>query len=129
MSMISAKPHTYAEIGKLPSTSGVYTAWTSGEKRCHYVGSSRNLRDRIKSHFSGQRGSDQYCLYVYDHYLHALKKPDEKTPQLNKRTSNWVRRHVTFRFVELPEEKIDKAETILRTRLRPLLNPASENNK
>ena len=58
---------TYRQYNQVPATSGVYAAWLEGESRCLYIGKAGNtpngnLKKRITAHFSGQRGSDQFCL-------------------------------------------------------------------
>jgi hypothetical protein len=60
----------HAELATVPFTPGVYTAWLGHVEQCFYVRLTRKLAMRIASHFSGQRGGDQYCLYVYDSFDH-----------------------------------------------------------
>ncbi len=53
---------------------GVYTIWDEGG-RLVYVGiAGRNpdgtgLAGRLRSHASGRRSGDQFCVYVADHYV------------------------------------------------------------
>lgn len=116
---------------QVPSTSGIYTAWLEGESRCLYVGragnsASGNLSKRLRSHFSGQRGGDQFCLYVYDNYIHELRCRTDKrmsTKQVNKRTGNWIKERVKFRWVEMSEQEARWAERELRRKWSPILNP------
>ena len=115
----------YNRISQIPNTSGVYTAWLEGEKRCFYVGSSNKLHNRIQDHFSGQRGRDQFCLYVYDAYVHDERchsYTNLTTSQVNNLTRDWIRNHVKFR-VKIPKGKISQTEKFLRKKLCPILNP------
>ena len=113
----------YDQSALIPSTSGVYAAWLKGETRCLYAGKSTNLHRRIRSHFSGQRGSDQFCLYVYDIYVHINRPDGLDTAQVNDLTGEWIRKNVLFRFVELPESEISEHEDSIRKACQPILNP------
>jgi|WetSurSiteA1Bulk_404760.scaffolds.fasta_scaffold02069_1 hypothetical protein len=119
----SAPLLTYKQRALIPSTSGVYAAWMKGEVRCIYAGKSTNLHSRIKSHFSGQRGSDQFCLYVYDFYIHNTRPLGLDTAQVNELTSDWIRKNVFFRYVELSKSEISEQEDNLRKAYEPILNP------
>jgi hypothetical protein len=113
------------ELGAVPRTSGVYTAWLAGSDACFYVGLARDLRARLRSHFSGQRGSDQFCLYVYDSYVHAERCQaggPQTTLAVNAATAAWIRRGVAFRWVELEPSEIAAAERYLRRTWQPTLN-------
>ena len=129
--MMAAPLIGHMQVALIPSSSGVYTAWLQGEPRCLYVGRagnspSGNLRKRIRSHFLGQRGSDQFCLYVYDAYVHAERTLEPRpliTSEVNRRTAQWVRDHVQFRFLQISESEATHAEERLRQLLRPILNP------
>jgi hypothetical protein len=129
--MMAAPQIGHAQMGTVPLSSGVYTAWLGGEARCVYVGkagktASGNLRKRIQSHFSGQRGSDQFCLYAYDAFIHYRRCQDNRhltTKQVNQKTSRWIRAHVTFRWLELSPTDADAAEFDMRRELNPILNP------
>ncbi len=113
-----------SELGLLPSSSGVYTAWLEGEECCLYVGQSSNLVKRIRSHFSGQRGGDQFCLYVYDRYIHPIRSDNLTTGEVNRLTAEWIRQWVRFRWVAVPSPELAALEMGLRRALRPILNPA-----
>jgi len=124
--MISASSVGSDESNLIPVASGVYTAWLSGETRCFYVGNSKKLRERIKDHFSGTRGKDQFCLYVYDEYIHELrcsKNSNLTTHEVNKLTGRWIQGGVKFKWVELDENDIKDAEKFLQRELKPILNP------
>lgn len=114
------------ESNLIPMTSGVYTAWISGDSRCFYVGNSKNLRERIKDHFRGTRGNDQFCLYVYDEYIHELrcrKSLKLNTKEVNKLTGKWIQSKIKFKYVELDKSYIRNAEDLLKRKLKPILNP------
>ena len=113
----------HAGLGHIPKTSGLYTAWLQDEERCLYVGKASNLLNRIRSHYSGQRGSDQFCLYVYDKYVFPARRGELSTSDVNQLTSKWIRGSVTFRYVEVPERELAALEIELRRHWQPILNP------
>ena len=121
----------YSSRNQIPEASGVYTAWLAGERRCFYVGRATNskagnLKNRISSHFRGQRGSDQFCLYVYDSYIFPARYAANEnltTKDVNRRTGSWIQEHVSFRWVEVLASEAPAAEAELRQRMRPILNP------
>lgn len=121
----------YAQRQRIPSSSGVYTAWLDSEPRCLYVGkagksANGNLKKCIQSHFSGQRGSDQFCLYVYDAYIHAerCRQGEEMTTkQINDWTGDWIRKRIKFRWIEIDEQQIGSVESEFRRKWQPVLNP------
>lgn len=124
--MTSATLKGFNGLYSIPMTSGVYAAWLHGESRCFYVGRATKLKERIKSHFSGARGGDQFCLYVYDKYIHELrcnKKSKLTTYEVNKLTGRWIRDGVKFKWIKLDENEIIDAEKYLQKKLRPILNP------
>lgn len=119
----------YKQREQAPSSSGIYTAWLEGESRCLYVGRAGNsptgnLKWRIRAHFSGQRGSDQFCLYVYDAYIHGERCHANKqmtTRQVNERTADWIRKRVKFRWIEMDEQEAVSAEKELQRAWQPIL--------
>ena len=131
---LDAKVMSYPLIGydllsQIPNVSGIYTAWLEGEKRCFYVGKASDLYKRIRDHFSGQRGGDQFCLYVYDAYVQGERSRSDTnitSLQLNNFTRDWIRKHIKFRYVEILKEEISQTETRLRDKLCPILNPLSK---
>jgi hypothetical protein len=123
--MMQAPLTHHGKLMDVPTTSGVYTAWLSGSDQCFYVGRSANLWSRIRAHFSGARGGDQFCLYVYDSYVHAERcaSGDQvKTNDVNALTSKWIRSKVAFRWVTLEYNESLRAEAHLRRDWRPTLN-------
>ena len=129
--MRKARAVEYVGRDEVPACSGVYTAWLTGEPRCFYVGRATDsktgtLKNRIASHFRGQRGCDQFCLYVHDSYIYPERCTTNEaltTKQVNERTGEWIKKHISFRWLEVPAEEAPSAEAALRRRLRPILNP------
>jgi predicted GIY-YIG superfamily endonuclease len=122
---------SFTRLAAIPRTSGVYTAWLGADDACFYVGLASNLRSRIRSHFSGQRGSDQFCLYVYDSYVHrerCASNDPRTTRAVNADTAVWIRRRVAFRWVELESTNTSAAETHLRRQWRPTLNTLQDSD-
>jgi predicted GIY-YIG superfamily endonuclease len=110
-------------IGQISLNSGVYTAWLDDNPQCLYVGRSKNLRKRIGSHYSGDRSGDRFCLYIYDRYIHDSRPNAISTAEVNKLTSVWIQKHVSFRLVEVAISEISALENGLRREWRPSLNP------
>ena len=124
--MTSAPLIGFEGLNSIPMACGVYTAWLYGEPRCFYVGNSKKLRERIKDHFSGTRGKDQFCLYVYDEYIHELRCRQSvklNTKKVNKLTGKWIQSKIKFKYVELDKSYIRNAEDFLKRKLKPILNP------
>jgi len=53
---------------------GVYTVWDAGGDLIYVGVAGRNpdgagLASRLRSHASGRRSGDQFCVYVADHYV------------------------------------------------------------
>src|SRR5215210_5893290 len=66
----------YADLtGVIPSGgAGVYTIWDDGGGLVYAGIAGRNplgkgLASRLRSHASGRRSGDQFCVYVADHYV------------------------------------------------------------
>ena len=123
--MLQAALVRYERLAEVPRTSGIYTAWLDGSTPCFYVGIANSLWSRIRSHFGGQRGSDQFCLYVYDSYVHLTRCESANrltTKEVNAHTAEWIRGNVAFRWVELGTSDLIAAELYLRRTWRPTLN-------
>lgn len=118
---------SYKERNRIPSSAGVYIGWIKGWSRPLYVGRSADLRRRIiGDHYSGQRSKDQFCLLVYDTYLHKKRCRQHgtlKTDQVNKITRDWIRERVKFQCLEVEKDETDGFEEYLRKKLCPILNP------
>jgi hypothetical protein len=115
----------YEQLTEIPPACGVYIAWLDDETQCFYIGRAENLRQRLRAHFSGQRGSDQFCLYVYDTYVFIERchlNSRMTTKQVNKMTAEWVRKRVKFQWLEMDNLECIVAEKELRSKWQPLLN-------
>jgi len=115
---------TYSDMHLIPDKSGVYTAWMND--KLLYVGRSTKLKNRISAHFSGKRGGDKFCVYVFDEFLFPdLCKENTRlsTEQMDKRTANWICQNVKFRWVEAGRNLLTKLEKTFRKEWKPLLNP------
>lgn len=113
----------FSELSCIPEESGIYAAWLNGNQPCLYVGKADRLRSRLRSHYSGQRGGDQFCLYVYDQHIFPLRSSGLSTAQINALTSRWIRANVRFRWIEVPEQELRGCETYLCKAWQPILNP------
>ena len=113
----------------VPCKKGIYFYYYKDE--LIYVGkatSSPNgsLCNRIKKHYSGQRGSDQFSLYIYDSYIKKTLDGIGATisKELNKLTREWARENLTFSYIVLEEDENEsQRESELRRELQPKLNP------
>lgn len=121
--MEKAPKFTNAQIKCAPTASGIYTAWLEGVVECFYVGKASVLVNRLRSHYSGQRGCNQFCLYVYDAYVYNIRQPHLTTAQVNTLTAQWIRANVSFRWVEVSQAELSAHETYLRQKWHPILNP------
>ena len=127
---------------------GVYTVWM-GEQLLYVGYSGRNLRPheiknakkakglvtRIKSHRSGLRNSDPFCIYVCDRFV--IPKLDSASLQrlavgeqlLDGLTRRFIRQELSYRFITTDgSEAARKIESRVRAGAlaagKPLLNPA-----
>ena len=119
--MLNKQKLNYTELFQIPLTKGIYATWLLGE--CIYVGKSSKLNNRIKSHYSGQRGSDQFCLYIFDSYIKTSLDGQgaRLSKQLNLATQQWIRSNLTFSYFECENET--EQEKIYRKSMQPILNP------
>ena len=114
----------YLQLCQIPEVSGIYFAWLEGETRCFYIGKAGNIKKRIRDHFSGQRGSDQFCLYVYDRYIHhkrCLSDENMTTKQVNEMTAEWIKKKIKFQCVEISSQEAESAERYLKLKMKPIL--------
>jgi len=122
-SAMKEAPHvTYLEIKHVPEASGIYTAWSKSDTGCFYVGKANSLASRLRSHYSGQRGSNQFCLYVYDRYVQKVRPPNLTTAQVNTLTAQWIRDNISFRWVKVAAGELSTHEAYLRQKWHPILN-------
>lgn len=119
--VLKTHKYSYQEIQEIPVSRGIYAAWLLNE--CIYIGKSGKLFDRIKSHYSGQRGSDQFCLYIYDSYIKVSLngKGAELTKEINSITKEWSRKNLFFSYYECKND--GEQELIFRKSMQPTLNP------
>lgn len=123
----------YEDLLKEPITHGrgIYAAWIEDGNgyECIYIGKAGNLHKRIRSHYSGQRGGDQFCLYVFDSYVKASVDGigADLSKQLNELTKQWTRVNIFFSYIEFTDEKISETdeENHFRKAWKPILNPLS----
>ena len=122
-------PHSQMPAG----TAGVYTVWR-GAKFVYAGMASKNLYSRLRSHASGRRSGDQFCVYVCDRFVIPVLTADELravgsgTLSLDQLTRDYISRHLSFRFIELPDATMART---MEGRIRegelsagpPLLNP------
>jgi hypothetical protein len=126
IAMRQASAIGYTELATVPEKTGIYTAWLAGEERCLYIGKAGVLFARIRAHYSGQRGSDQFCLYVYDQFVFGMRPVGLSTAEVNHLTATWIRERVKFCWVEVAYEVLSELESALRRAWQPILNPLVE---
>lgn len=97
------------KLNELPEEPGVYTIWKGD--RFLYVGMAKeSLRKRLKSHASGHRGGDQFCIYVCDRLvlknltLEEICAVISGVLSLNKPTKKYIQQHLSYRFVEMEDK-------------------------
>ena len=119
--MLNTNKLPYNNINNIPKNRGIYATWLNNE--CIYVGKSSKLHNRIKSHYSGQRGSDQFCLYVFDSYIKTSLdgKGAQISKKLNYLTQQWTRDNLTFSYFECDNDT--EEEIYYRKSMQPTLNP------
>ncbi len=94
----------------VPRASGVYTIWDAGSLL--YVGLARSnggLSSRLRSHASGRRSGDQFCVYVADRLvLPTLSRPEIREIaagrlSLDALVRDYIRERLGYRYAELPD--------------------------
>jgi len=121
--------YSFQEIQSIPCKKGIYFHYYKDE--LIYVGkatSSPNgsLCNRIKKHYLGQRGSDQFSLYIYDSYIKKILEGvgAKLSKELNSITKDWARENLTFSYIVLEEDENEsQRESEFRRELQPKLNP------
>lgn len=126
---------------------GVYTIWHS-DGRLIYVGMSgrsitsetipkpspHGLHTRLRSHFSGRRSGDQFCIYVADRLvlpdltLAELASVSAGRHQMDAHVRKYIHANLGYRFVIVPDGNAAREiEKLIRTGAwehgKPLLNP------
>jgi hypothetical protein len=116
------------------AAAGVYTIWR--DTQLIYVGMSGNLFDRLRSHASGRRAGDQFCVYVCDRLVVPRLAPSELEElgagrlSLDATTRDFIKACLSFRFmVTRDAAEARRIEQQLRCGAAdfgtPFLNPGS----
>lgn len=132
-------------------TAGVYTIWqndllvyvgmagrkiTSEMVNNHYNNHKRpkGLYSRLKSHASGRRGGDQFCVYICDRLVLKELTADQIRQislgmlSLDSLVKQYIHTYLGYRFVQIEEVSVTQIEKAVRvgklTAGKPLLNPA-----
>ena len=121
--------YQYTDIKDIPCKKGIYFHYYKDE--LIYVGKATlspngSLCNRIKKHYSGQRGSDQFSLYIYDSYIKTSLDGigASLSKKLNEITKLWARENLLFSYIVLEEFANESSlESLLRKKLLPKLNP------
>ena len=131
--IFNKKKHHFNDISIIPKSKGIYAAWILNNKKYDliYIGKATNSRNgtlynRIKKHYSGQRGSDQFCLYLFDNLINIKNDcidGTNLTPIYNKITQNWSRKNILFSYICLKEQDNEHTieQNLIKT-LNPILN-------
>jgi hypothetical protein len=96
------------------SGAGIYTIWDDTGQLVYVGVAGRNpagagLMSRLRSHASGRRSGDQFCVYVADHYVLPELTPEQIQAIAASELSmdNLVREKVhgsfAFRFAPVPD--------------------------
>jgi hypothetical protein len=123
------------------SGAGVYTIWDD-DGALVYVGvagrnpSGKGLASRLRSHASGRRGGDQFCVYVADHYVlpglsrEQIEAIRDSRLSMDALVRERIQSAFSFRFVAVADYRaalaLERAikTGALKSRL-PLLNPTA----
>ena len=127
------------------SCAGVYTIW-EGE-RFLYVGIAgrdltkpskskvRGLKQRLRTHWKGGLGGDQFAVYVFERITAPQLKPSQLKAMgkgeltLIELNQDYIQNRLSFRFIETPNyARAMKIEKLLKkgefqNRPKPFLNP------
>src|SRR4051794_4752510 len=109
--LLDGQAHRFADTlsVEIPrSGAGVYTIWDEDGKLVYVGVAGRNpegsgLASRLRSHASGRRSGDQFCVYVADHYVlpelsrEQIQAIAEGQLSLDKLVREKVHRSFTFR--------------------------------
>lgn len=133
--------------GDIPEIAvGVYTIWQGAKfvyvgmaglgnaAQAKKKGESWGLYNRLKSHSSGRRSGNQFCLYICDRMIIPTLSPTELHQvgtgklELDKRTREFIRAKLAFRFMVTPDDKMARLiESEIRQGAlpagKPILNP------
>ena len=127
----------------VPKTGSIiYTIWSLSEDFL-YVGiaglqkdkSRRSPFSRMKSHASGVRSGDQFCIYVQDYYvipeLVASGHYEPAKGYLDRLTKEFIHNNLRFRFKHFTSDDSDKVVRHLEVEIqsgvfghpKPAINP------
>ena len=117
--------------GSVPETTGVYTIWADSGQFL-YVGRSDNLRNRLNSHWLGNRANDQFNVYIADRILLRTLTPEQIWQigagelRFDGLIRDYIRTNLDFRFCQTIDAKA--VEERIRDgrwpyRKTPTLNP------
>jgi hypothetical protein len=137
--------HRFAEYATLTdvipgSGAGVYTIWDDGGGLV-YAGiagrnpAGRGLASRLRSHASGRRSGDQFCVYVADHYVlpeltrEQIEAIRDSRLSMDALVREKIHRDFAFRFIVVDDYRTAmQVEGVIKTgRLGagpPRLNPS-----
>jgi hypothetical protein len=89
-----------------PVAVGVYTIWE--EKQFIYVGiSTKSLFSRLRSHASGRRSGDQFCIYVSDRFIlpsldmDSIKSISSGKLLMDQLMRQYIQERLSYRFIEV----------------------------
>ena len=118
----------------------IYSVWDKDEHFL-YIGISglqkslekRSPLSRMISHSSGLRSGDQFCIYIHDFYvIPEMVKQGSYQPSkgaLDKLTRDYIRTHLSYRFVGFESADSDRIVKSLETQIKsgafglhPILN-------
>jgi hypothetical protein len=96
------------------SGAGIYTVWDEGGQLVYVGAAGRNpqgagLASRLRSHASGRRSGDQFCVYVADHYVLPELTPEQVEAiarfqlSMDELIREKVQRSFTFRVATVPD--------------------------
>jgi hypothetical protein len=95
----------------------------------------KGIRDRLRSHASGRRSGDQFCVYVFDRLIlptltqQQIEQGAAGSLLYDVLTRSYIHTHLTYRFVVTANsDEALSLERSLRTDglsgAKPFLNPA-----
>jgi hypothetical protein len=88
---------------------GVYSVWRGHE--FVYVGRSDDLGGRLRSHLSGRRAGDQFCVYVFDRFIlpqltrEQINSAGTRRLSLDALTGEFVRASFSYRWVLVSDKE------------------------
>tara|TARA_B100000315_G_C14392764_1_gene502798 strand:- start:294 stop:791 length:498 start_codon:yes stop_codon:yes gene_type:complete len=124
-------PFADPDIKQIPEFGSIiYTVWHD-QNGFIYVGiggirgltvKDRDPRSRIKQHAEGRRSGDQFCVYIQDFFvIPEIVKSGHYQPErgyLDKLTRNYIRAHLSYRFLCFQTEDSDKIVRVLESKIQ-----------